>query len=134
MIVKVSANNAKDDDGVIVSCLWYYYTDTDPEPQDFRITRVPNTTFVLPKISCKYYFAVTIEDSNGAKVNSDESSDERYSLTLASDNINTPILTLKTSNTAIFVGDSTSFDVSAKNILGTDISSKCEYKWDYDGD
>ena len=134
VIVKVSANNAKDDDGVIVSYLWYYYTDTDPEPQDFRITRVPNTTFVLPKISGKYFFAVTVEDSNGAKVNSDEVSEERYSLTLAGDNINTPILSLKTSNTAIFVGDSTSFSVTTKNILGTDISAKSEYKWDYDGD
>lgn len=134
VIVRVSANNAKDEDGVIVSYLWYYYTDADPEPQDFRITRVPTTTFVLPKITGKYFFAVTVEDSNGAKVNSDDSSDERYSLTLAGDNVNTPLLGLKTSDTAIFVGQSTSFNVTAKNILGNDISSKCEYKWDYDGD
>jgi cytoskeletal protein RodZ len=134
VIVKVSANNARDEDGVIVSYLWYYYTDTDPEPQDFRISRLPSTTFVLPKISGKYFFAVSIEDSNGAKINSEEISEERYSLTLASDNINTPIITLKTSNTAIFVGESTSFSVATKNILGTDISDKCEYKWDFDGD
>jgi hypothetical protein len=49
--VKVSANNAKDDDGVIVSYLWYYYTDADNEPQDFRATRVPNTSFVIPRVS-----------------------------------------------------------------------------------
>lgn len=134
VIVKVSANNAKDEDGVIVSYLWYYYTDTDPEPQDFRITRTPTTTFVLPKISGKYFFAVTVEDSNGAKISSEDIGEEKYSLTLAGDNINTPILSLKTSDTAIFVGNSTSFNISTKNILGTDISSKCEYKWDYDGD
>lgn len=103
VIVNVSAGNAVDDDGVIVSYLWYYYTDSDPEPQDFRLTRVPRTSFVLPKISGKYFFAVTVEDSNGAKVNSDQLSEDRNSLTLAGDNVNTPLLTLKTSSTAIFV-------------------------------
>lgn len=27
-----------------------------------------------------------------------------------------------------------SYDITTKNILGTDISEKCEYKWDFDGD
>lgn len=132
--VTVTANNAVDEDGAIVSYIWYYYTAEDPEPQDFRITRSPKTVFVLPRIGAKYYFAVILEDSNGLKVNSDELSTERYSLTLASDNINTPIITLKTSNTNISVDQKVDFTVTAKNILGTDLAGKAEYKWDYNGD
>jgi hypothetical protein len=36
----------------------------NPEPQDFRATISPMTTFVLPKIAGDYYFAVTMKDSN----------------------------------------------------------------------
>jgi PKD repeat protein len=56
VLVKVSAGNAIDPDGAIVSYLWYYWTDSDPEAQDFRVTRAPQTTFVLPKLNGKYYF------------------------------------------------------------------------------
>ena len=61
-------------------------------------------------------------------------STERYSVTLVSDNINTPIITLKASNTNISVDQKVDFAVSAKNILGTDLADKAEYKWDYNGD
>jgi len=134
VVVKVTANNAVDEDGVITSYLWYYYTDSDPEPQDFRITRNNSTAFVLPRINGKYYFAVTMEDSNGEKVNSDEQREERYSLTLASDNINTPLITLKADKTNVNAGDKVKFDAIVKNVLQSDISDKAEYKWDYNGD
>lgn len=132
--VTVTANNAVDEDGIISSYIWYYYTAEDPEPQDFRITRSPKTVFVLPRIGAKYYFAVILEDSNGLKINSDDVSTERYSLTLASDNINTPIITLKASATSISVDQKVDFTVAAKNILGMDLAGKAEYKWDYNGD
>lgn len=117
VMVNVTANNAVDEDGIITSYIWYYYTEEDPEPQDFRITRSPKTVFVLPRIGAKYYFAVILEDSNGLKINSDETSTERYSLTLVSDNINTPIIAVKTSGTSISVDQKVDFTVSAKNIL-----------------
>lgn len=132
--VTVTANNAVDEDGAITSYIWYYYTAEDPEPQDFRITRSPKTVFVLPRVGAKYYFAVILEDSNGLRVNSDDASPERYSVTIASDNINTPIITLKASNTNVSVGQKVDFTVTAKNILGTDLADKAEYKWDYNGD
>lgn len=134
VVVTVTANNAIDEDGAIVSYLWYYYTDSDPEPQDFRITRTNKTAFVLPRINGKYYFAVTMEDSNGDKVNSDDVRSDRASLTLATDNINTPIITLKTSSTNIIVSEKIDFKATVKNIIQTDITEKAEYKWDYDGD
>ena len=134
VVVTVTANNAVDEDGAIVSYLWYYYTDSDPEPQDFRITRTNKTSFVLPRINGKYYFAVTMEDSNGDKINSDEAHSDRASLTLATDNINTPLITIKSSSTNISVGDKVDFKANVKNIIQTDITDKAEYKWDYDGD
>lgn len=100
--VTVTANNAIDDDGAIVSYTWYYYTEDDPEPQDFRITRTPKTVFVLPRITGKYFFAVILEDSNGAKVNSEDMG-QKSPLTLTSDNINTPLITLKSSSTSVTV-------------------------------
>lgn len=132
--VTVTANNAIDEDGIISSYIWYYYTAEDPEPQDFRITRSPKTVFVLPRVGAKYYFAVILEDSNGLKVNSEDMSAERYSLTLTSDNINTPIITLKASSASVSVGQKVDFTATAKNILGADLAGKAEYKWDYNGD
>lgn len=132
--VTVTANNAADDDGAIVSYIWYYYTEDDPEPQDFRITRGPKTVFVLPRVTGKYFFAVILEDSNGTKINSEDVTSERFSLSLTSDSINTPIISLKTSNTSISTGQKVDFAVTVKNILGSDIASKAEYKWDYNGD
>lgn len=134
VVVSVVLNNAVDPDGVIVSYLWYYYTDSDPEPQDFRITKGPKTTFVVPKINGKYFFAVSMEDSNGAKVNSEEIHDERYSIVLASDNINTPLITLKASSSQVRVEEEVTFQASVKNIIEKDLSSDVEYKWDFDGD
>ncbi len=132
--VTVTANNAVDDDGVISSYIWYYNTDDDEEPQDFRITRTPKTVFVLPKIGAKYNFFVILEDSNGLKVNSKDLNSEKYFLTLVSDNINTPIISLKTSGTSVSVDQKIDFIVTAKNILETDLAGKAEYKWDFNGD
>lgn len=134
VVVNVSLNNATDPDGVIVSYLWYYYTDSDPEPQDFRITKSSKTAFVVPRINGKYYFAVTMEDSNGAKVNSEESREERYSITLASDNINTPLIALKVSSSQVQVDEDVTFQATVKNVVGQDLTDKVEYKWDFDGD
>jgi PKD repeat protein len=134
VVVNVSATNAQDRDGVIVSYLWYYYTDNDPEPQDFRITQAPNTSFVIPKVTGTYYFGVVMEDSNGAKVNSRESREEQYSLSVASDNINTPLLSLTASSTSVFTDTDINFAVSVKNVLETPITEGVEYKWDFDGD
>lgn len=134
VVVKVTANNAHDDDGVIVSYLWYYYTDSDPEPQDYRVTRVPSTTFVLPKITWKYYFVLIAEDSNWAKINTEQVSEERYSLQLSTDNINTPLLKLSADKTSISTWDEVNFEVKVSDVLWRDISDKVEYKWDYDGD
>lgn len=134
VVVKVTANNAHDDDGVIVSYLWYYYTDSDPEPQDYRVTRTPSTTFVLPKITWKYYFVLIAEDSNWTKVNTEQLTEERYSIQLSTDNINTPLIKLTADKSSISTWDEINFDVKVNDVLWRDISDKVEYKWDFDWD
>ncbi|MDD3119888.1 MAG: PKD domain-containing protein [Candidatus Gracilibacteria bacterium] len=140
IVLNIKANNAVDPDGLITSYLWYYYTDSDPEPQGFRITSKPETAFVIPKMPSEYnggyyYFNVIAEDTNGAKTNLEENSGEKYSVPIfTGDNVNIPIIDLKTSNTSIAVGDEVKFDVTIKNFLGKELKNNIEYKWDFDGD
>ncbi|MDD5770218.1 MAG: PKD domain-containing protein, partial [Candidatus Gracilibacteria bacterium] len=134
VIVSVSALGTKDPDGVIQSYLWYYYTDSDVEPQDFRITALPATTFVLPKITGNYYFVVVMKDNNDEKYSSDESSSNKYSITLSGDNINTPLIDFKVNKNSAYIGEEVIFNATVKNILGQDITSKSSYAWDFDGD
>ena len=134
VIVKVSAFGAKDLDGVIQSYLWYYYTDVDNSPQDFRATRTPNTSFVLPKITGNYYFVAVMKDNNEARVSSEEITGSKYFITLAWDNINTPLVGLHASDTSINIGEEVNFTAKVENILWQNISKKSKYSWDLDGD
>ena len=117
VIVKVSAIGAKDEDGVIQSYLWYYYTDIDPEPQEFRATKVPNTTFVLPKIAGNYYFVVVMKDNNEARVISDELTGGKYFITLSGDNINTPLIQLGVNDSSISLDESITYTARVENVL-----------------
>lgn len=100
MQINLKIVGAKDPDGVIRSYTWYYYTDRDDQAQGFRITRLPEATFVLPKISGRYYFAVMMEDSNGLKINTKESSDVAFSTPdlYINTNLATPIIDNFTAN------------------------------------
>lgn len=134
VIVNVNAVGAQDLDGVIQSYLWYYYTDSDNDPQDFRITSVPNTTFVIPKISGNYYFVVVMKDNNDGRYSSEESWENKYFISLSGDNINTPLIDFKVNKSSVFIGEESIFSVKVKNILWQDITDKSEYAWDFDGD
>lgn len=138
IVVKLTAQNAKDPDGAIASYTWYYYTDDDSEPQGFRVTTLPTVTYVLPKVAGKYWFGLVMEDTNGAKANSEEISSERYSTpTLAADaNLMTPVVKLAVSKDSPLVGDQVKFTATVRNVISQDISSKgnIEFKWDFDGD
>jgi hypothetical protein len=134
VVVNVSAVWSKDEDGWIQTYLWYYYTDTDPEPQDFRWTKMPNTTFVLPKITWNYYFVVVMKDNNEERTTSEEITWSKYFVTLAWDNLNTPIIDLKVNNSSVAIWDEVAFTSNVENILGQDISNKVTYSWDFDWD
>ncbi len=134
VVVSVTAIGAKDLDGVVQGYLWYYYTDTDNEPQDFRSTTKNSTTFVLPKITGNYFFVLVMKDNNEARVTSDEITDSRFSLTLSGDNVNTPLIDLNVNDSSVSIGDDVVFTANVKNILGKDISGESQFFWDFDGD
>lgn len=134
VVVNVEAVNATDPDGVVTSYIWYYWTQTDSEPQEMRVTRTPQTTFVLPGINDKYYFGVILEDSNGAKVKSVDILSQDASMTLTGDDINTPLISLKASATNIAAGKEVTFQASAKDLTDANITDKTNFKWDFDGD
>lgn len=136
VLVKVSANGATDPDGVITSYIWYYSTESDKEPQNIQITQKPEITFVLPNITEKYYFGVILEDNDGARTNSADTSSEQVPLILNNQNGNIymPLITLSTPKTAVLAGENVHLSVEAKTIVGTDITGKSDYAWDFDGD
>ncbi|MDD2907989.1 MAG: PKD domain-containing protein [Candidatus Gracilibacteria bacterium] len=134
VLVSVNALGAKDLDGVIQSYLWYYYTDLDPEPQDFRATKIESTTFVLPKVTGNYYFVVIMKDNNEARSNSQDLNGSKYFITLTGDNVNTPIVDLNVNNSSVSIGDEVVFTSNVENILGQNLNSKVKFSWDFDGD
>ncbi len=134
VVVQVTAHAAKDRDGVIQSYLWYYYTDIDPEPQDFRATKLANTTFVLPKVTGNYYFVAMLKDDNEKRVSSEDITGSKYSITLTWDNINVPLVKLNVDDSSISVGQEVVFSAQVENILWQKLSNKAQYSWDLDGD
>jgi hypothetical protein len=134
LIVRVNALGANDPDGVVQSYLWYYYTDTDTQPQDFRSTASASTAFVIPKITGNYYFVAILKDNNEARVTSEEVTGARYFTTITGDNINTPIVELSVNDNSVVIGEEIVFTANAKNILGQVIEKDATFSWDFDGD
>lgn len=133
VVVSVSAVWAQDPDGVIQSYLWYYYTDIDSDPQDFRMTTTPNTTFVIPNIRWEYNFVLVMKDNNDERTSSQDLGN-KYNISLAGDNINTPLIDIKVNKNNLLIWEEAVFNVNVKNILWQDLTQKASYAWDFDGD
>lgn len=133
VIVNLKALWAKDPDWVILSYTWYYYTNNDEEPQDYRVTLKPETTFALPKISWTYYFVVVLKDNNEEKFNSEQMW-TKSSVTITWDNSNTPLVELGVNNSSVSVWDEVTFTSKIKNILWQDLTDKTTYFWDFNWD
>jgi PKD repeat protein len=136
LLVRVTANGVKDPDGVVTSYIWYYTTESDKEPQNIQITQKPEITFVLPNITEKYYFGVILEDNDGTRSNSSDSGIDQTPLILDNQNGNIymPLISLRTGKATVKAGEPLHISVEAKTILGTNITKKAEYAWDFDGD
>lgn len=137
MTINLNAVGARDPDGVIRSYTWYYFTDRDDQPQGFRITKLPEAKFVLPKITGRYYFALMMEDSNGLKVNTKEISNVPFSTPdlYVNTNLSTPIIeNFRADSTEVKFGDITRLSLDVRTPVLTDVSDKSEYRWDIDGD
>jgi len=134
VVVSVTALGAKDKDGVIQSYLWYYYTDIDPEPQDFRATKSNSTSFVIPKVTWNYYFVVVMKDNNEARSNSETINGSKYFITLTGDNVNTPLVGLSVDDNSVSIWEEVTFTSNVENILGHSLNKKVKYSWDFDWD
>ena len=134
VVVDVRALWATDRDWVVQSYLWYYYTDVSSEPQDFRATKTPSTTFVLPKITWTYYFVVVLKDNNEERTSSEELTSSKYYVTLTWDNINTPIVGISANNTSVKAWDEVIFTTTVTNILWQNLNDEVKYSWDFDWD
>ena len=136
ILINVTADGARDADGVIISYIWYYKTESDPEPQNIKITQNASTTFIVPNITEKYTFWVILEDNDGARVNSEDILKNQSPLIITNDNgnINMPLISLAIPKTQVLAGETVDFVVSAKTIVGTDITKKSQYQWDFNGD
>ena len=134
VIVNVSALWAQDRDWVIQSYLWYYYTDIDSEPQDFRATKGPSTSFVLPKVTWNYYFVVVMKDNNEDRIDSEKITGSKYFMTLTGDNLNTPLVSLKVNDSSIAIWDEIIFTANVENILWQNLTNKVTYFWDFNWD
>lgn len=133
IIVNLKAIWDKDKDWVILSYLWYFYTDSDEEPQDYRVTSKSETTFVLPKISWTYYFVLTLKDNNEEKYSS-ENLWTKFFVTLVWDNVNTPLVDLTVNDSSVSVWESVEFTSKIRNVLWQDLTSKTTYSWDFNWD
>ena len=93
-------------------------------------------TFVLPNITEKYYFGVIIEDNDGARIDSSQYLQNSAPLIIDNENnnINMPLITLNVPNKIIKVGQNVTFSAEAKTIIGTNVTNKSQYSWDFDGD
>lgn len=132
IIFDISAIGAKDADWVIQSYLWYYYTDYDEEPQWFKTTPTPQTSFVLPKITGTYFFSVVVTDNNEERFSSQDIG--TFFRTVSSDNENTPIIDLSVNNNSVAIWEEVVFVAKVKDIINRDLSASSEYYWDFDGD
>jgi PKD repeat protein len=136
--VKMSAFNAKDEDGEIVQYKWWYYDLNDPdEPLGIQITENPSAQVVIGTLGkegdeVEYGFGLEVTDSDNMKTSSTD--------TLASDRIPTievvngandlPIAKFNVSTTSIFAGDELSFTSASSDPDGTIV----KYIWDFEGD
>jgi PKD repeat protein len=119
IIVTATANNARDADGVITSYMWYYTTESDPEPQDIKILQKNSATFVLPNITEKYFFGVILEDNDGAKMNSIDTITEKIPFITANEetSIYLPLISVSASSNKVKVGDTITYIASAKTLI-----------------
>ncbi|MEF2176130.1 MAG: PKD domain-containing protein [Candidatus Absconditabacteria bacterium] len=140
LIVKVTAQGARDLDGQISHFRWYYYEKDDPEsPLEVKITpnNVANTVFSIPRISGKYSFGVEIYDDSNESITSEEIIGQGPLIIFPPDtkNPDIPMVSLKSDRVNSNVGDEITFTVNA-DILSKrpDFKGSRIIKYDFDGD
>jgi len=140
LIVKVSAQWAKDPDGFISYFKWYYYYKDDPHRiLETKITPsdINYTFFSLPQIPWEFMFGVTMYDNDDGKQSSEEILWNGPIVFFPPDTErpDIPMVTLKVNKTTVDVWDEVTFDVISKIVSDReDFVQERTIMYDFDGD
>ncbi|MFA5747732.1 MAG: PKD domain-containing protein [Candidatus Absconditabacterales bacterium] len=140
LIVKVSAQNPVDSDGFISYYKRYYYLKDDPaNPIELKITpyNIPYTFFSLPRVPGEFMFGVTMYDNDDGKLSSEELIGNGPIVFFPPDvtRPDIPLVTIKTDQSSVEVGDEVTFDVISKIISDrADFIKDRTIYYDFDGD
>lgn len=151
LIVKVTANNAKDRDGSVSQYIWYYYKKDDPTRQlELKSSpwNVPYTYFSIPTNDPALWagdivFGVKMVDNDGGEQLSEDIIGQGPSFFippcktgwLCDNNMDVPIVTLKMDKTNASIWEVVNFTVLTKVMSGRpDFEAQRTIQYDYDGD
>ena len=137
--VKASVSNATVKNGMISKLVFYYYNVDDPNRiLDYKETLISNpyVYFSIPKIWYEYKFWVKLYDNKGWMIDSEELLSGNPSLYLPScTDADTPIVTLKLSDTDVRVWDAITYSVVSRIPLNDEDSEKnIIFYYDFTGD
>ena len=140
IIVKVTADNPIDTDGVISYFKRYYYPKDNPNKIiETRISpgNIPYTFFSVPTIPGEYMFGVKMFDNDDGNQTSEEIIGN-WPLVMFPPNgkqPDIPIVTLKSDKINVDVGDEVTFDIIAKILSDrSDFVKERTIQLDFDGD
>lgn len=140
LIVKVSAVNPKDPDGFISYYKRYYSYKDDPSRQlETKITpgNIPYAFFSLPRIPGEFVFGVTMYDTDGGQQSNVDIIGNGPVVFFPPDvsRPDIPLVTLKSTQSTVSIGDEVTFDVVSKVISDRpDFIQERTIQYDFDGD
>lgn len=141
LIVKVTANWAKDPDSwMLYRYKWYYYVAEDPDRElEIKVTpaNINYVIFALPRIPWQYRFWVELSDTDWWKIRSEEIIWQWPWVFFQPDtkNPDIPIVTLKIPQTSSKVWEEVTFQVESQILSDkSDFSSSRVIKYDFDWD
>ncbi|MFH1533416.1 MAG: PKD domain-containing protein [Nitrospirota bacterium] len=136
--VKMSAFNAKDEDGDIVQYKWWYFDLDDPdEPLGVQITENPFAQVTIGTLGkenekVEYGFGLEVTDSDNLKTSSKDtlSTDRVPTIEVVNGPNEPPVAKFNVNTTSVFAGDEVTFTSSSSDPDGTIV----KYIWDFEGD
>jgi len=142
IVVRVQAKGTRDNDGFISHYAWYYYESNNPDNiVSLKITPadVTSTSFIVPKPTnpTEYAFAVRMVDNDWWEVTSEDVLGKWPIIFFppGENNLDVPIVTLKTNSFQAKVWDPVTFSTDARILSQKpDFDATRYFKYDFDGD
>lgn len=140
IIVKVSAQGARDSDGGISYFKWYYYPKSNPNKIiETKITpgNIPYTFFSVPRQPGEFMFGVKMFDNDDGNQSSEDLLGNGPIIVFPpnSKQPDIPLVTLKTDKINVEVGEEVTFDIISKILSDrSDFNKERTIQLDFDGD